>query len=153
MWILWIIALVLVTILTKQILFNRRLNGLCNLFKAQNYAYQGDNPEIDEINVGYIYGLARSLTDNITKSKKIFFTLANLIYGHARANQAMMALMTFSTQNNSQKKEFMMAANAALQDVKNMSDLVSNFDPLSSNTSTQVPNGLSSLYEKHRKNK
>lgn len=153
MWILWIIIAILTIILTKQIIFNRRIAGLCNLFRAQNYSYQGDNPEIDEVNIGYIYGLARSLTTNVTKSKRIFFTLATLIYGRARVNQAMMALMAFSTQEETDKEMFVAAANAALQDVSSMSALVSNYDPLSATPTAKMPNGLSQLYAKQRKKK
>lgn len=153
MWILWGIIFILSIILIKQVIFNRRIAGLCNLFRAQNYAHQGENPAIDEINIGYIYGLARSLTANITKSKKIFFMLATMIYGRSRANQAMMALMAYSTQEEESKEDFVSAANAALQDVASMSALVSNYDPLSTTSTTKIPNGLSLLYAKKRKKK
>ena len=153
MWILilWAIVIILTIILIKQFLFNRRIAGLCNLFRAQNYAYQGEYPEIDELNIGYIYGLARSMSANIAQSKRIFYTLATIIYGRPRANQATMALMSFSTQEESRKEIFITAANAALQDVASMSALVSNYDPLSTTSKVKMPDGLSQLYAKHKK--
>ena len=151
MWMIWLILVVFSLTLYTQFKRKQKLISLAELFKAQNYPQQAKNPLIDEINIGYIYGMARSLSANVSKSKKDFMELASLIYGANRANQAMLALLEYSTQDDNKKKSFIKAANTAIEDVSNMSALLSSHDPLSKNSHAKMPDGLSRLYKESKK--
>ena len=151
MWIVWLLIVCVVVFLYSQLKKKQKLSGLAELFRMQNYPYQNNSPQIDEINIGYIYGMARSLSANIVKSKKNFSELATLIYGSSKANQAILALLEYSTQESSKKKKFIEAANTAMEDVANLSILLSSHDPLSKNSQTKMPDGLSKLYKEQKK--
>ena len=151
MWMIWLILVVFSLTLYTQFKRKQKLISLAELFKAQNYPQQAKNPLIDEINIGYIYGMARSLSANVSKSKKDFMELASLIYGANRANQAMLALLEYSTQDDNKKKSFIKAANTAIEDVANMSALLSSHDPLGKNSHAKMPDGLSRLYKDTKK--
>lgn len=151
MWIVWLLIVCVVVFLYSQLKKKQKLSGLAELFRMQNYPYQTNSPQIDEINIGYIYGMARSLSANIVKSKKNFSELATLIYGSSKANQAILALLEYSTQESSKKKKFIEAANTAMEDVANLSILLSSHDPLSKNSQTKMPDGLSKLYKEQKK--
>ena len=151
MGIIWLLVVCLVIVLYSQYKRKQKLAGLAELFRVQNYPHQAKNPLIDEVNIGYIYGMARSLSSNIVKSKKNFSELATLIYGSTKANQAVLALLEYSTQESSKKKKFIEAANTAMEDVANLSILLSSHDPLSKNSQTKMPDGLSKLYKEQKK--
>ena len=150
MWIVWVVIIVLSITLFTQYKRKQKLESLAELFKIQNYPHQ-KTPQIDEINIGYIYGMARSLSSNVSKSKRDFLELAGLIYGVSKANQAMLALLEYSTQEDSKKKTFVKSANTAMEDVNNMSALLSSHDPLSKGSQTKMPDGLSRLYKEQKK--
>ena len=151
MWIIWLVIICFIIILYSQYKRKQKLAGLAELFRVQNYPHQAKNPQIDEVNIGYIYGMARSLSSNIVKSKKDFSELATLIYGASKANQAVLALLEYSTQEENKKKQFLKAANTAMEDVANMSTLLSSHDPLSKTTQVKMPDGLSRLYKEQKK--
>jgi len=150
MWIVWVVIIILSISLYTQYHRRQKLISLAELFKIQSNAQQ-KTPQIDEISIGYIYGMARRLSSNVSKSKKDFLELAGLIYGTNKANQAMLALLEYSTQEDSKKKTFIKAANTAMEDVNNMSALLSSHDPLGKNTQTKMPEGLSRLYKEQKK--
>ena len=151
MWMIWLFLAICALTLYAQYRRKQKLISLAELFKVQNYQQQTKNPLIDEINIGYIYGMARSLSANVSKSKKDFMELASLIYGTGKANQAMLALLEYSTQDDTKKKHFIKAANTAIEDVANMSQLLSSYDPLSKNSNAKMPDGLSRLHKDSKK--
>ncbi|MBQ8464958.1 MAG: hypothetical protein IJ529_06180 [Alphaproteobacteria bacterium] len=151
MWIVWLIVVCIIVFLYTQIRRKQKLSGLAELFRMQNYPHQAKAPQIDEINIGYIYGMSRSLSSNIAKSKKNFADLATLIYGASKTNQAVLALLEYSTQDDTKKKQFIKAANTAMDDVANLSALLSSYDPLSKGSQTKMPDGLSKLYKEQKK--
>lgn len=150
MWIVWLVIIVLSISLYAQYRHKQKLTSLAELFKLQSDAHQ-KTPQIDEISIGYIYGMARRLSSNISKSKRDFSELTSLIYGASKTNQAMLALLEYSTQEDSKKKLFIKAANTAMEDVVNMSVLLSSHDPLSKGSQTKMPDGLSRLYKEQKK--